>query len=81
MDEGVPRLAVASRITHPATIRIPPSGVTGPRKRNLDHMGGFQPLSIGDASNDTYCSLAAAKARMEPENKIVPPKIAGPANL
>ena len=75
------RLAVALGIAHPATMRTPPSGVTGPRKRNLDHTGGFQPPPTGDASNDTYCSLAAANARMVPENKIVPPKIAGPANL
>lgn len=67
-------------MAHPATIKTPPNGVIGPRKRNLDHTR-VQPPSIREASNETYWSLNAVIARMEPENKIVPPKIAGPANL
>lgn len=55
--------------------------MTGPRKRNLDHTRGFQPSSTGEASNDAHRSLATAIARMGPVNKIVPPRIAGPANL
>lgn len=67
-------------VAHPATMSTPPNGVTGPRKRNLDHTRVSATID-GDASNETHFSLNAANARMEPENKIVPPKIAGPANL
>ena len=75
------RLAVASSITHPATVRIPPNGVIGPRKRNLATAARFQPPSTREASNETHRSLNAVNAKIEPENKIEPPKMAGPANL
>jgi hypothetical protein len=34
-----------------------------------------------NTSDETNFSRNAANVRMEPENKIVPPRIAGPANL
>ena len=36
---------------------------------------------MGDASNETHLSLRMVIAQMEPVNKTVPPRIAGPANL
>ena len=30
-------LTVASNVAHPASMKIPPNGVIGPRKRNLGH--------------------------------------------
>ena len=65
-------------VAHPASMKTPPNGVTGPRKRNL---GGFQSRSTGDADNEAHLSLSVVNPKMEPENKIVPPMIAGPANL
>lgn len=68
-------------MAHPATVRIPPNGVIGPRKRNLATAPRFQPPSTRDASNETHRSLNTTNAKIEPENKIEPPKMAGPANL
>lgn len=65
--------------THPAIMKIPPNGVIGPRKRTLGHLGFNHHCE--EANNKTHFSLSAANARIEPENMIDPPKIAGPANL